>query len=440
MLIAAALPVGQVDQAVTGSLGALHRLPCGYRHRPPSPDMNLGPLGAEIIDTLPTQEPLHRRDPVALGGRIRELVAWIHQKAIIQGLPDQLVPDGPRGPISPGRWRRTLAWHTARRPGGLVALAIQYGHMRAFLDARTSAGYGARGRRGMHGVLDVETILATADAAANLRDAAAAGDRISGPAAGRALVDAANTPRFEGALHTARAARQLTTMRGHLLYDNPDSFLICAFNPDTALCAPDAGAIAPLPFACQSGCANTVRTDAHALAARARRPARPAGRPRSRADGHRAQGSRREVARCRRHPDQTTHAAERERIHAAIDRLLTGTPTRSSGSLTAEALAVEADVHRMALYKRHSDLRELFNERIRSETMQMPESEKRLRRENAKLQQSLKETRVAEAEARWIAERIILAAAVLTAEANRHESETTYQREGNVIPFRRPPA
>ncbi|MFJ6770267.1 integrase [Kitasatospora sp. NPDC091257] len=206
---------------------------------------------------------------VALAARIKELVAWINQEAAAQGLPGQTVPADPRGPISPGRWRRTLAWHIARRPGGLVALAIQYGHMRAFLDARTSAGYGARGRRGMHGVLDVETVLATADAAANLRDAATAGERISGPAAGRALIDAANTPRFEGALLTARATRQLNQMRGHLLYDNPDSFLICAFKEDTALCEPDAGAIAPLPFACQTGCGNAVRTDAHAQAAQA---------------------------------------------------------------------------------------------------------------------------------------------------------------------------
>lgn len=44
------------------------------------------------------------------------------------------------------RFRRSLAWHIARRPGGLVALAIQYGHMRTTM----SAGYAARGRGGIH--------------------------------------------------------------------------------------------------------------------------------------------------------------------------------------------------------------------------------------------------------------------------------------------------
>ncbi|MEV0933970.1 hypothetical protein [Streptomyces phaeochromogenes] len=136
--------------------------------------------------------------------------------------------------------------------------------------------------------------------------------------------------------------------------------------------------------------------------------------------------------------DQTAHSAERERINAAIDRLMAGAPTRSSGSLTVEALAAEADVHRMALYKRHFDLRELFNERVRNETKQMPASERRLRKANTTLRQSLKEARASEAEARWITEQTILAAAVLTAEANNTDAKPEQEREGNVIPFRKP--
>ncbi|WP_035866808.1 hypothetical protein [Kitasatospora cheerisanensis] len=136
-------------------------------------------------------------------------------------------------------------------------------------------------------------------------------------------------------------------------------------------------------------------------------------------------------------PDQTAHAAERERIKEAIDRLLAGAPTRSSGSLTVEGLAVEADVHRMALYKRHADLRELFNERVRTETRQMPESEKRLRRENAALRQSLKDARVAAEEAQWVADQTVLAAAVLISKAKMAAGSKDDQTMGNVIPLRR---
>lgn len=96
------------------------------------------------------------------------------------------------------RFRRTLAWHVARRPGGLIALAIQYGHMRTLLDARTSSAYGSRGRSGIHGVLDVETALAAVDTAARLSDRMASGEKISSPSVRRAVTTAATTPRFEG--------------------------------------------------------------------------------------------------------------------------------------------------------------------------------------------------------------------------------------------------
>jgi hypothetical protein len=51
---------------------------------------------------------------------------------------------------------------------------------------------------------------------------------------------------------------------------------------------------------------------------------------------------------------------ERTRIRAAIDRLLAGRPTTSDGALAVAALAAEAGVHRMALQKRHADLKHEF--------------------------------------------------------------------------------
>ncbi|MFF9051556.1 integrase [Streptomyces erythrochromogenes] len=202
-----------------------------------------------------------------LSTRIKDFVGWANQEAQVLGLPDLAIPEDPHGTIGLARFRRTLAWHIARRPGGLVALAIQYGHMRTVLDARTSSGYGSRSRGGIHSVLDVETALAAADTAARLRDRIAAGERISGPAARRAVTAAATTPRFEGRIVTttfARKAAKFLARDGVVLYDNPDAFLICAFKHDNALCEPDPGATAPRQYACQSGCGNTVRTDTHA--------------------------------------------------------------------------------------------------------------------------------------------------------------------------------
>nr|WP_202542407.1 integrase [Streptomyces sp. SID2563] len=209
----------------------------------------------------------------SLNNRIEDFVSWANREAKTQDVPTQIIPEDPFGAIGVARFRRTLAWHIARRPGGLVALAIQYGHMRTVLDARTSSGYGSRSRGGIHSVVDVETALASADTAAHLRDRMAAGEKISGPAARRAVTAAATTPRFEGRIVPAtfaRKAAKFLARDGVVLYDNPEAFLICAFKHENALCEPDPGATAPRQYACQSGCGNTVRTDTHARQMRQR--------------------------------------------------------------------------------------------------------------------------------------------------------------------------
>ncbi|MCX5336799.1 hypothetical protein [Streptomyces sp. NBC_00140] len=57
---------------------------------------------------------------------------------------------------------------------------------------------------------------------------------------------------------------------------------------------------------------------------------------------------------------------ERDRIRAAMDRILAGTPERSNGALTIVALAIEADVPRNALTQRHTDLKNEFYERVKA--------------------------------------------------------------------------
>ncbi|SEK43785.1 hypothetical protein [Streptacidiphilus jiangxiensis] len=130
------------------------------------------------------------------------------------------------------------------------------------------------------------------------------------------------------------------------------------------------------------------------------------------------------------------HQDERSRIRAATDRLLAGQPTHSNGSLTVAALAIEADVHRMALMKRHADLKEEFYARVRAETHQTPEVERRLRKEVVRLKEALAASRAAEAAARQRAEQIALAAAVLLLQS---PATTAPARDGNVIAFRQQP-
>ncbi|UQI49854.1 integrase (plasmid) [Streptomyces sp. HU2014] len=192
--------------------------------------------------------------------RVEHFVDWASQLARRLDRPHEVIPPDPHGAIGTGRFRRTLAWHIARRPGGLIALAIQYGHMRTAV----SAGYASRGRDGIHDLLDIETARATADTLATLAADRAAGGGISGPAARRAILAAGQAPAFEGIAFTARQARKLLTNPTLAVHDNPNAFLTCVYNPDKALCRLRASQATPNLDRCVSACANIARTDHHA--------------------------------------------------------------------------------------------------------------------------------------------------------------------------------
>jgi hypothetical protein len=77
---------------------------------------------------------------------------------------------------------------------------------------------------------------------------------------------------------------------------------------------------------------------------------------------------------------------ERDRIHAAMDRILTGAPERSDGALTIKSLAAEADVPRNALTQRHLDLKNEFYAKVK-ERGQPTDVEVRLRKQIVKLKE-----------------------------------------------------
>ncbi|MGP3941875.1 hypothetical protein [Streptomyces sp. 6N106] len=162
---------------------------------------------------------------------------------------------------------KTLAWHIARRPGGLVALAIQYGHLRT---AIVTEGYAARSRDGIHELIDVETVRAVADTVAELHEDLEAGGGVSGPAARRAIKAAAHAPRFAGTIITAITARRLLANEDALVYDNPHALLLCHYRREQALCHRGIDRETPSLDHCVTGCGNIVRTDQHATKLRDR--------------------------------------------------------------------------------------------------------------------------------------------------------------------------
>ena len=183
--------------------------------------------------------------------------------------PARPSPTDPHGNIGLSRFRRSLAWHIARRPNGLVALAIQYGHMRTAFDW-TSEGYGSRSRDGIHDLIDLETARAVADTVAALHDDLESGGGVSGPAARRAIRAAATAPRFAGTPVTLASARRLLANEDAMIYDNPHALVLCHYKRDRALCHREGVKDTPSLDHCVPGCGNMARTDQQAAQLRER--------------------------------------------------------------------------------------------------------------------------------------------------------------------------
>ncbi|MFE7577110.1 integrase [Streptomyces sp. NPDC057521] len=202
-----------------------------------------------------------------LRNRIEDFVVWANAEATAHGRVNEVIPPDPQGKIGTERFRRSLAWHIARRPNGLVALAIQYGHLRTTF---VSEGYAARSRDGIHELIDVETVRAVADTVAELHDDLEAGAGVSGPAARRAIRAAATAPRFEGTAITPTTARRLIANEDAMIFDNPQAFVLCHYKRAQALCHRDGIKDTPSLDHCVPGCGNIARTDRHAAQLRDR--------------------------------------------------------------------------------------------------------------------------------------------------------------------------
>jgi hypothetical protein len=205
-----------------------------------------------------------------LGQRVEDFAAWANREAARHGLPGEVIPADPHGSVGTARFRRSLAWHIARRPNGLVALAIQYGHLRTGLFDWSTEGYASRGRDGIHDLIDLETARAVADTVAGLHDSLDAGSGISGPAASRAIRAAAAAPRFAGTPITLASARKLLKNEDAMIYDNPHALVLCHYKRDKALCHGGGVRDTPSLDRCVPGCGNIARTDAQAAQLRER--------------------------------------------------------------------------------------------------------------------------------------------------------------------------
>lgn len=202
-----------------------------------------------------------------MNNRVESFVDWVNTYAEQRGREAEMIPADLHGRIGIARFRRTLAWHIARRPGGLVALAVQYGHMRTVI----SEGYAARSRGGIHDLLDFETARSVAEHLSDVHEALEEGEGVSGPAARRLIHAAAQEHhRFGGTVATIRQARALLADPTLNVFENKQAYLICNYDRAKALCHPGRGTAGDAPGLdrCRPNCANVARTDTHAAGLR----------------------------------------------------------------------------------------------------------------------------------------------------------------------------
>ncbi len=161
-----------------------------------------------------------------------DLIRWINNYCDANGLPDQRIPPDPHGEIVASRLRRTLAWHIVRRPRGLVAGAIQYGH----LHVQMTLGYAGTYDSGFPDEHAFEDWLLRLDTLADNHRRLASGERVSGPAADqyRHRVSAAHHKFAGRVLANHNQARDLVT--NPLLQIYPGRAMTCVFDPAKALC------------------------------------------------------------------------------------------------------------------------------------------------------------------------------------------------------------
>lgn len=203
---------------------------------------------------------------LAAHARIASFIDWVNHYADSNGLDDERIPADPDGDIVVKRFRRSIAWHIGRLPGGRIALALQYGHLRTTV---VGEGYSGRARQGLRRVLDIETARAMADYLDTVADDLRNGQGVSGPATHRMIQAARNArSRFEGKFVTPRQVEALLEEPEFHVYDNPNAFLTCNHDPSKALCHPERTrrnnrALPPAIDRCDPACANIARTDIH---------------------------------------------------------------------------------------------------------------------------------------------------------------------------------
>jgi hypothetical protein len=216
-----------------------------------------GKAGANALKTRATGA---ARTSQQISNDINAMIDWVNDYCRAHRRSDTIPPDPAKLAINASRLRRTLAWFIVRRPRGLIAAAVQYGHVRT----RVTLGYAGSYTSGFPDDLVFEEWLARLDTLADAHDRLEHGEQISGPAADTYRQRVTASTRFAGRVlrHSRDAAAMLANPDLQIF---PGKGMTCVLDPTKAACRLTGGdhgtRRTPDITDCRPTCANIARTD-----------------------------------------------------------------------------------------------------------------------------------------------------------------------------------
>jgi integrase len=172
------------------------------------------------------------------------------------------IPADPIARIHSTRFRRTLAYFIVRRPRGLIAAALQYGHV----HTKVTLGYSGCADTSWMDDLTIERLEMILDQASQDSANLHLDEHVSGPSAAEYKRRVTRTAPYAGrTVTTARGAERLLAQTGPAVHHG--TAMTCVWRPETAACTQarqQQGLPAgdgPDDSACRTTCVNLAYTD-----------------------------------------------------------------------------------------------------------------------------------------------------------------------------------
>ncbi|MET9736067.1 hypothetical protein ABZZ79_37225 [Streptomyces sp. NPDC006458] len=188
-------------------------------------------------------------------------VDWVNATFHRPGGGPVIPPDPSGRNMHASRFRRTLAYFVVRKPGGLIACGLQYGHVRT----RVTAGYAGQAESGWLDDLAVERLEMAIDQIKDDLVALDAGEHVSGPAADEYRRRLARVAPYAGrVVNSVRSVERLLTSADPAIHHS--RAMTCVYRAETAVCRRirlEAGLSADGPdeSECRPTCPNLAYTD-----------------------------------------------------------------------------------------------------------------------------------------------------------------------------------